>query len=82
MGGVYRFYRDLKPGCLNTHMKNKNYELLQLLSRRKVAERLDCSIETIKRREKAGLLKPVKIGARVKFRLEDVEALVSAATVQ
>jgi len=52
----------------------------QLLSRRAVADRWQTSVETIKRREKAGLLKAIRFNQRLlRYRLSDIEALETAA---
>jgi hypothetical protein len=44
----------------------------RLLSRSELKERWACSLETLKRREREGLLHPLKLGAKVKYRLSDV----------
>jgi hypothetical protein len=44
----------------------------RLLSRSDLKERWACSLETLKRREKDGLLRPLKLGAKVKYRLSDI----------
>ena len=44
----------------------------KLLKRSDLAIRWGCSIETVKRREKAGILKPIVLGRLVRFRLDDV----------
>ena len=47
-----------------------------MLTRRELADRWRCSIETIKRRERAGILHPVLLGARMpRYRLMDVEEI-------
>jgi predicted site-specific integrase-resolvase len=52
----------------------------QLLSRRAVANRWQTSVETIKRREKAGVLKPIRFNQRLlRYKLSDIEALEAAA---
>jgi len=46
----------------------------EMLTRKELAERWRCSIETIKRRERAGILRPVLLGARMpRYRRLDVE---------
>jgi hypothetical protein len=52
-----------------------------LLTRREVAERWRQSTETVKRREKAGVLNALKLGRGVRYRLSDVLAVESAAEV-
>jgi hypothetical protein len=48
----------------------------QLLSRKAVADRWQTSVETVKRREKAGLLKALRFNQRLlRYKLSDVEAL-------
>ena len=44
----------------------------RLLSRSDLRDRWACSLETLKRRERDGLLRPLKLGAKVKYRLSDV----------
>ena len=45
------------------------------LSRRDIAQRHGVCIETIKRRERAGLLHPLRFNSRlIRYRLSDVEA--------
>jgi hypothetical protein len=40
------------------------------------------STETLKRRERAGVLRVLKLGRGVRYRLSDVEALEAAAEVR
>jgi len=43
------------------------------LSRKELSERWILSIKTLKRREKAGILRPLSLGARtVRYRLSDI----------
>ena len=52
----------------------------QLLSRRAVANRWQTSVETVKRREKQGLLKAIRFNERLlRYKLSDVEAFEAAA---
>jgi CHAD domain-containing protein len=52
------------------------------LRRDQLAARWICSLETIKRYEKRGILHPVKIAARMlRYRMEEIEALENAATL-
>ncbi len=58
----------MKPLC-------KNEEKLrwdEMLTRRDLAHRWRVSTETLKRREKAGLLRALKIGKGVRYRLSDI----------
>jgi hypothetical protein len=43
-----------------------------LLDRNALKKRWHKSLETIKRLERAGVLKPLKLGAKVSYRLSDV----------
>jgi hypothetical protein len=52
-----------------------------LLTRKELAARHKVSIETCKRREKAGLLKALKIGRGVRYRLSDILAFETEAEV-
>jgi hypothetical protein len=52
----------------------------QLLSRRAVADRWQTSVETVKRRERAGLLTAIRFNQRLlRYRLSDIEAFEAAA---
>ena len=51
------------------------------LSRKELAQRWRCCMETIKRREKSRVLKALKLGRLVRYRLADVEALEAEAEV-
>jgi hypothetical protein len=53
----------------------------QLLTRRDLAERWRVSGETLKRRERAGLLRALKIGRGVRYRLGDILAFEKGAEV-
>lgn len=53
--------------------KNSPAPLEGLIDREKLAARFCCSVETIKRLEKRGLLKRVQLGERmVRYRMSDV----------
>ena len=52
-----------------------------LLTRREIANRWRQSTETIKRRERAGLLPSLKLGRSVRYRLRDVLAFEEAAAI-
>lgn len=47
----------------------------QTLTRREVASTFKVSQKTVERWEKAGILPAVRIGASVRYRVEDVETL-------
>ena len=60
------------PGGIITPMKPPT----EMLTRRELAERWRCSIETIKRRERAGILHMVLLGARMpRYRRSDIEGI-------
>jgi hypothetical protein len=52
-----------------------------LISRKQLAARWSTSGETIKRRERAGVLTPVILGRLVRYRLSDIEKLEQDALV-
>ena len=58
-------------------MKNEGVTV----SRQELALRWRCCIETIKRREKSRVLKALKLGRLVRYRLADVEAVEAEAEV-
>jgi hypothetical protein len=60
-------------------IRNKNED--RLISRRQLGERWACSRETLKRRERAGILPVYKLGKGVRYKLHDVEAIEKAALV-
>jgi len=52
----------------------------QMLSRKAVADRWQTSVETVKRREKAGLLRALRFNRRLlRYKLADVIAYENAA---
>ena len=53
-----------------------------LLTRQLLAERHKVSIETLKRREKAGLLQALKLGRGIRYRLSDVLAFEASAELK
>lgn len=53
-----------------------------LLTRQDLVQRHKVSIETLKRREKAGLLRALKLGRCIRYRLSDVLAFEAAAEVK
>ena len=61
--------------------KKTNAELLHHLSRHQLADRWQCSTETVKRREKAGILPVHRLGGLVRYRLSDVERIEQEARV-
>lgn len=54
----------------------------QFITRKQLAERWDVSIESLKRYERRGILRPVKIASRVlRYRFEEIEAREKEATL-
>jgi len=53
-----------------------------LLTRRDLCDRWSTSRETLKRREKAGVLTALKLGRAVRYRLSEIEAIERAAEVR
>jgi len=53
-----------------------------LLTRRDLAVRWQCSVETVKRRESSGILHPVRLGRTVRYREADIERIEREATAQ
>ena len=67
----------MKSAGMNQQVKDTSE---QLLSRGAVAQRWECCIETIKRRERAGILKPIRFNQRMlRYRLSDILAIEAAA---
>ena len=56
--------------------------LVQLVTRRELSNRWKLSVETLKRRERSGLLPCLKLGRGVRYRLSDVEHLEADAEVR
>jgi hypothetical protein len=54
----------------------------QLLTRRHLATRWAVSKETLKRRERAGLLPFLKLGRDIRYRLADIEQIEAQAEVR
>ena len=44
----------------------------RLLDRSSLKDRWDCSLESLKRWEREGILRPIKIGQKVRYRLSDI----------
>ena len=62
-------------------MQKNNSNELGLLSRKQLATRWQVSKETIKRREKTGVLPVLKLGRDARYRLSDVLRLEQEAEV-
>ena len=54
---------------------------LRLLTRKEVAEVLDVSLKVLDRLVRDGHIKRLKMGAKVRFRLSDVEAFLTGQAV-
>lgn len=54
---------------------------IEFLTRNELARRWRVSTETIKRRERAGILPVLKLGRRTRYRLEDVTRIEAEAVV-
>jgi hypothetical protein len=54
----------------------------RLLTRKELSDRWQLSTETLKRRERCGLLPFLKLGRGVRYRLPDVEHLEAEAEVR
>ena len=68
--------------CRNTRiMKNHTNQAIEMLTRRGLSSRWCVSIETLKRREKAGQLRALKIGRGVRYRLSDILAFEKDAEI-
>ena len=52
-----------------------------LLSRQKVALRWNCSVESVKRAERRGLLKPIKLVGLIRHRIADLVEIENAHCV-
>jgi hypothetical protein len=59
----------------------KNIDQIEMLTRRDLASRWRVSTETLKRREKAGLLRALKIGRGIRYRFADIVAFEAEAEV-
>ena len=59
----------------------KNPKDLAFFTRNDLSRRWSVSIETLKRRERAGLLPSLKLGRGVRYRLADIERIESEAEV-
>jgi hypothetical protein len=54
----------------------------RLLTRKGLSDRWQLSVESLKRRERAGLLPFLKLGRGVRYRLADIERLEADAEVR
>jgi hypothetical protein len=60
---------------------NNQDNSVQLVTRRGLADRWQVSIETLKRRERCGILPVLKLGRGVRYRLDDVERIEADASI-
>jgi hypothetical protein len=58
-----------------------NTTAARLLTRKGLSDRWQLSIETLKRRERCGVLRVLKLGRGVRYRLSDIEHLEAEAEV-
>jgi hypothetical protein len=56
--------------------------IVQFVTRRELSDRWKLSVETLKRRERSGLLPCLKLGRGVRYRLSVVERLEADAEVR
>jgi hypothetical protein len=62
--------------------KRKDISLQEpLFTRQDVADRWQQSTETVKRRERAGMLHPLKLGRSVRYRMSDILSFEKASEV-
>ena len=54
---------------------------VHMLTRSELAHRWRVSTETLKRRERAGILRPLKLGRGVRYRVTDIERIEAQAEV-
>jgi hypothetical protein len=55
---------------------------VRLVTRKELSDRWKLSVETLKRRERSGILPCLKLGRGVRYRLSDVEHLEADAEVR
>ena len=70
-----------KNVCFCSDMNKADYPVSdQMLSRKAVAARWQTSVATVKRREKAGLIKAIRFNQRLlRYRLSEIAAFEAAA---
>jgi hypothetical protein len=62
-------------------IKNQDSKGLAFFTRSQLARRWAVSAETLKRRERAGILRPLKLGRGVRYKVADVERVEAEAEV-
>ena len=60
-------------------MKDRIEHRVEILTRRELARRWQVSRETIKRRERAGILPGLELGRGVRYRIEDIKRIEAEA---
>jgi hypothetical protein len=55
---------------------------VRLVTRKGLASRWQVSVETLKRRERCGILPVLKLGRGVRYRLDDIERIEADAEVR
>ena len=63
---------------MNNHNQTNS---IRLVTRKGLSYRWQLSIETLKRRERAGILPFLKLGRGVRYRLDDIERIEADADV-
>ena len=58
--------------CAENACIMRNTDQIEMLTRRNLAHRWRVSTETLKRKERAGLLHSLKIGRGIRYRLSDI----------
>ena len=67
---------------MNETTHNNSENRVRLITRKALADRWQLSTETLKRRERCGLLPFLKIGRGVRYRISDIERLEADAEVR
>jgi hypothetical protein len=74
------YFLNLANMCM--HTQTNQDMAVRLLTRKELSDRWHLSIETLKRRERCGLLPFLKLGRGVRYRLADIERLEAEAEVR
>jgi hypothetical protein len=74
---LFQMVEGFNNGETNKMLKESS----KLISRQHLADRWSVSTETLKRRERAGLLPSLKLGTRVRYRISDIEIIEKQAEV-
>jgi predicted DNA-binding transcriptional regulator AlpA len=57
----------------------QNSDKTRLLSRRELAARWSMSTQTVRQRERCGMISPLRLGGAVRYKLSDIEKLEAEA---